>query len=107
MMRDERDPGSEAPPTRTAGDVGVPPRRPPTAVGADAFGEPPAPAPRPHAVTTWTRTREVSILPGVAAFVGLTVREIDRGLGQLDPLADRVAGLLGLRRPPSTHPGGE
>lgn len=104
-MREDRETGSEAPPTQTAGDAGVPPRRPPTAVGADASGEPPAPAPRPHPVTTWTRTREVSILPGVTAVVQLTVREIDRGLGQLDPLADRIAGLLGLRRPPPSPPG--
>lgn len=96
-MGEDRDPGSEGPRTQAAGDLGVPPRRPPTAVGADTFGEPPAPAPRPHPVTTWTRTREVSILPGVTALVQLTVREIDRSLEQLDPIADRIGGLLGLR----------
>ena len=102
MQEDPRDPYG-APRTQASGEMEPPGRKPPGAVGADAAGgEPPPPRPRralPPGSTDILDPREWrSAVEGAARTV---LAAADRVAEGLDPLGDRIAELLRIRRPPT------
>ena len=94
----DRREGDAAPEPFPAGDLEPPDRWPPTAIGASASGdEPRRPRLPSHRVIRQSRT--VDLLPGLGAMLRDALGAVDRGLEQLDPLGDRIADMLRVRRP--------
>ena len=94
----DRREGAAAPEPFAASDLEPPNRWPPTAVGTGASGdEPRRPRLPSHRVIRQSRT--VDLLPGLGAILRDALGAVDRGLEQLDPLGDRIADMLRVRRP--------